>query len=113
MAVSKQKLPETIVSPETGETLRRGVRPSLVTYKGKSITVQLPGYYPESGDEGVHVGDDMAVTDAALRALKEEVEGIPSPAAIPASSPWRQPCSRPSRLDSPAGGNSRSQSSPA
>lgn len=50
MAVSKQKLPETIVSPETGETLRRGVRPSLVTYKGKSITVQLPGYYPESGD---------------------------------------------------------------
>ena len=82
MAVSKQKLPETIVSPETGETLRRGVRPSLVTYKGKSITVQLPGYYPESGDEGVHVGDDMAVTDAALRALKEEVEGIPSPATI-------------------------------
>ncbi|KSV64382.1 hypothetical protein N182_10725 [Sinorhizobium sp. GL2] len=37
-------------------------------------------YYPENGEEGIHVGDDMAVTDAAIRTLKEEVEGIPSPA---------------------------------
>ncbi|QFI69425.1 transcriptional regulator, XRE family [Sinorhizobium alkalisoli] len=82
MAASKRDLPDTMVSPETGETLRRGVRPFVVTYKGKSKTVELPGYYPENGDEGVHFGDDMAVTDAALRALKEEVEGIPSPATI-------------------------------
>ncbi len=79
MAVAKRDLPETMVSPETGETLRRGVRPFLVTYKGTSKTVELPGYYPENGDEGIHVGDDMAVTDAAIRALKEEVEGIPPP----------------------------------
>lgn len=82
MAVAKRDLPETMVSPETGETLRRGERPFLVTYKGTSKTVELPGYYPENGDEGIHVGDDMAVTDAAIRALKEEVEGIPSPATI-------------------------------
>ncbi|MCK3780581.1 type II toxin-antitoxin system MqsA family antitoxin [Ensifer sesbaniae] len=82
MAVAKRDLPETMVSPETGETLRRGVRPFLVTYKGTSKTVELPGYYPENGDEGIHVGDDMAVTDAAIRALKEEVEGIPPPATI-------------------------------
>lgn len=82
MAVSKTDLPETMVSPETGETLRRGLRPFLVTYKGKSITVELPGYYPDNGDEGIHVGDDMAVTDAALRTLKEAIEGIPSPATI-------------------------------
>lgn len=75
-------LADTMVSLETGETLRRGVRPFIVSYKGKSITVELPGYYPENGDEGVHVGDDMAVTDAALRALKEEIEGIPSPGTI-------------------------------
>uniref|UniRef100_A0A9E7ZRI7 Uncharacterized protein n=1 Tax=Bosea sp. NBC_00436 TaxID=2969620 RepID=A0A9E7ZRI7_9HYPH len=80
MALSKQKLAETMVSPETGETLRRDVRPFIVSYKGKSITVELSGYYPENGDEGVHVGDDMAVTDMALRSLKEEVEGMPSPA---------------------------------
>lgn len=82
MAVSKTDLPETMVSPETGETLRRGVRPFIVAYKGKSTTVELPGYYPEHGDDGVHVGDDMAVTDAALRSLKEEIEGIPSPSTI-------------------------------
>ena len=43
--------------------------------------MDLPGYYPESGEDGVHVGEDMAVTDAALRAF-EEVEGIPTPATI-------------------------------
>ncbi len=82
MAVAANILPETMISPETGETLRRDVRPFVVTYKGKSKTVDLPGYYPERGDEGVHVGNDMEATDAALRALKEEVEGIPSPSTI-------------------------------
>lgn len=82
MAVAKRDLPDTMMSPETGEVLRRGTRPFVVAYKGKNITVELPGYYPENGDEGVHVGDDMVVTDAALRALKEEIEGIPSPATI-------------------------------
>lgn len=66
MAVSRKELPETMVSPETGETLRRGIRPFVVAYKGKSLTVELPGYYPQNGDDGVHVGDDMAVSDAAL-----------------------------------------------
>ena len=82
MAIAMKDLPDTMISPETGEVLYRGVRPFVVTYKGKSITVELPGYYPQGGDEGIHVGDDMAVTDAALRALKEEIEGIPSPATI-------------------------------
>ncbi len=82
MAATEREMPKTMVSPETGETLRRGLRPFVVTYKAKSITVELPGYYPEDGDEGIHVGDDMAVSDAALRALKEEVDGIPSPSTI-------------------------------
>lgn len=82
MAVSRKELPETMISSETGETLRRGARPFVVAYKGKSLTVELPGYYPQNGDDGVHVGDDMAVSDAALRTLKEEVEGIPTPATI-------------------------------
>ncbi|TKT57440.1 type II toxin-antitoxin system MqsA family antitoxin [Agrobacterium sp. LC34] len=82
MASAEKILPDTMVSPETGEVLRRDVRPFVVTYKGKSRTVDLPGYYPENGEDGVHVGDDMEVTDAALRALKEEVEGIPSPSTI-------------------------------
>lgn len=82
MAAVKKGKSDTMISPETGQTLRRGVRPFVVAYKGKSITVELPGYYAEDGDNGIHVGDDMAVTDAALRKLKEEVEGIPSPPTI-------------------------------
>jgi len=82
MTVAERTYPETMTSPETGETLRRDVRPFVVTYKGKMITVELSGYYPESGDEGVHVGNDMAVTDLALRALKEQIDGIPSPSTI-------------------------------
>lgn len=53
-----------------------------MTYKGKSRTVDLPGYYSESGNDGVHVGEDMEVTDAALRAQKEEIDGIPSPTGL-------------------------------
>jgi HTH-type transcriptional regulator/antitoxin MqsA len=82
MTSAVQTLPDTMVSPETGEILRRDVRPFNVTYKGQSKTVGLPGYYPANGDDGVHVGNDMDVTDIALRALKEEVEGIPAPATI-------------------------------
>lgn len=73
---------ETMISPETGETLTRQVRPFTVTYKGESTIVDLPGYYPASGDEGVHVGDDMIAVDAALRALKEKIDGVPAPATI-------------------------------
>lgn len=73
---------ETMISPETGETLTRQVRPFTVTYKGESMIVDLPGYYPTSGDEGVHVGDDMIAVDAALRTLKEKIDGVPAPATI-------------------------------
>lgn len=82
MASAEETLPDTMISPESGEVLRRDVRPFVVTYKGKSRTVDLPGYYPDIGNDGIHIGDDMEVTDAALRALKEEVEGIPSPTTI-------------------------------
>lgn len=74
--------PDTMSSPETGEILRRGSRPFELRYKGETMTVDLPGYYPEGEGEGVHVGDDMAVADEALRSLKEKIDGIPSPKTI-------------------------------
>jgi HTH-type transcriptional regulator / antitoxin MqsA len=74
--------PETMASPETGALLRRGVRPFTVSYKGESMTVDLPGYYPEDDGEGLHVGDDMRAADDALRLLKERVDGLPSPVSI-------------------------------
>jgi HTH-type transcriptional regulator/antitoxin MqsA len=62
--------------------LSRGVRPFTIAYKGQSVTVGLPGYYPAGDGDGVHVGDDMAAADVALRELKERVDGVPSPATI-------------------------------
>ncbi|WP_296710316.1 type II toxin-antitoxin system MqsA family antitoxin [Rhodoblastus sp.] len=82
MASQEKILPDTMASPETGETLTRGVRPFVVAYKGETITVDLPGYYPVGEGDGVHVGKDMGVVDEALRALKEKLEGVPSPATI-------------------------------
>ena len=70
MATKDEPLPETMISPETGETLTRGVRPFTVAYKGESVVVDLPGYYPAGDGEGVHIGKDMAVVDQALRDLK-------------------------------------------
>jgi HTH-type transcriptional regulator / antitoxin MqsA len=64
------------------ETLSRGVRPFTVTYKGQSVTVDLPGYYLAGEGDGMHVGDDMAAADVVLRELKERVDGVPSPKTI-------------------------------
>ena len=82
MVTGKQPLPYTMVAPDTGEVLTRGVRPFVVSYKGESVTVELPGYYPTGTGDGVHVGEDMAVVDEALRGLKEKIEGLPTPATI-------------------------------
>lgn len=82
MAHKTPDLPQTMPCPETGKTLSRDVRPFTVRYKGHEATVDLPGYYPEGAGESVHVGDDMAAADEALRTLKEQVDGLPSPATI-------------------------------
>lgn len=82
MAKTAPTMPESVTAPETGERLTRGVRPFAVAYKGRSVTVELPGYYPADAGDGVHIGDDMAVVDAALRGLKEAVDGVPTPATI-------------------------------
>ena len=82
MTAKEKGLPETIAAPETGKVLTRGVRPFVVAYKGETLTVDLPGYYPAGEGDGVHVGKDMGVVDGALRTLKEKIEGVPSPATI-------------------------------
>jgi HTH-type transcriptional regulator/antitoxin MqsA len=42
----------------------------------------LPGYCPDGDGDGVVVGEDMRVVDEALRALKERIDGVPSPTTI-------------------------------
>lgn len=70
---------KTPVCPETGLPLQRGIRPVTIAYKGLSMTVDMPGWYREGSDEGVHSGIDMQVSDAALKQLKIEAEKLLSP----------------------------------
>src|ERR1700722_283342 len=70
------------VDPETGAPLHRDVRPLTLTYKGESITVDMPGWYGDRADEGVHTGDDMKVSDRALNRLKARTEGLLEPEEI-------------------------------
>jgi len=65
-----------MLSAQSGEMLYRGVGRFTVSQGRRGITVERPGYYPRDGSEGIHVGDDMAITEAALRTLKEEIEAI-------------------------------------
>ena len=58
------------IHPETGEILHRDVRPMEFTYKGEKITVEMPGWYPAEGDDGIFTREDCKVSDQALRILK-------------------------------------------
>lgn len=68
--------------PETGAPMERGIKPLILTYKGKSITFDMPGWYCEASDEGIHTGEDMKVSDRALNRLKAQAEGLLTPEEI-------------------------------
>lgn len=62
------------VCPETGEPMVRDTRPMTLSYKGQSRTVQMPGWYCDASGESIHTGEDMKVSDTALRELKDMVD---------------------------------------
>lgn len=67
------KMRRSMVHPETGEKLTRGIRRTVVSYRGLSRVVDLPGWYPAQQDgDGVLEGADMERMDEALREMKAE-----------------------------------------
>jgi HTH-type transcriptional regulator/antitoxin MqsA len=70
------------VCPNTGTQMRRDVRPLTLTYKGKSVTVDMPGWYCSSCSESIHTGMDMKVSDRALNLLKARMENLTEPQEI-------------------------------
>jgi len=42
------------ICPNTGAEMHRGVRPLTLTYKGQSITFDMPGWYCDDCEEGIH-----------------------------------------------------------
>lgn len=70
------------VCPETGAPMYRGVRPMTLTYKGESITFDMPGWYCDQSEESIHTGEDMKVSDRMLNRLKARCEGLLEPEEI-------------------------------
>ena len=70
------------VCPKTGAPMHRDVRPMTLTYKGESITFDMPGWYCDASDESIHGGADMKMSDRALNRLKARVEGLLEPEDI-------------------------------
>lgn len=66
---------QTRIHPETGETLRRGVRRQKLRYGSLSREVDVPGWYPDGeGDEAdaIHSGADLAESERVWRELRDE-----------------------------------------
>jgi HTH-type transcriptional regulator/antitoxin MqsA len=70
------------ICPNTGTPPRRDVRPMTLTYKGQSITFDMPGWYCDSCSESTHTGAEMKLSDRALNLLKARAEGLADPKEI-------------------------------
>lgn len=70
------------ICPQTGNLMHRAVRPMKLTYKGQSVTFDMPGWYCDGCQESIHTGADMKLSDRMLNRLKARVEGLPQPQEV-------------------------------
>ena len=70
------------ICPETGAPMYRGVRPMTLTYKGESLTFDMPGWYCDQSEESIHTGEDMKISDRKLNLLKARSERLLEPEEI-------------------------------
>ena len=70
------------VCPTTGAPMHRAVRPLTLTYKGESLTIDMPGWYCDQSEDGIHTGADMKMSDRGLNRLKARAEGLLAPEEI-------------------------------
>lgn len=61
---------ETRIHPETGNTLRRDVRPQVVAFGSMSRAVDVPGWYPDDDGDSIHTGAELAESDRVFQELK-------------------------------------------
>ncbi len=67
------------VCPATGAPMHRDTRPMTLTYKGETITFDMPGWYCDASNESIHTGQDMKLSDRMLNRLKARAEGLLDP----------------------------------
>jgi len=61
---------ETRIHPETGKTLRRGIRAQVVSFGSMTQTIEAPGWYPDDDSDSIHSGADLAESDRVFRELR-------------------------------------------
>lgn len=64
------------IHPETGKTLRRGVRPHVVYVGSLSRVLEVPGGYPSDGSDALHSGADLKASNEAFKAMRKEYTNI-------------------------------------
>jgi HTH-type transcriptional regulator/antitoxin MqsA len=62
--------------------LSQKTRSQVFTYKGKSITLQQPGLWCDSCEEGILSGEDIAKTEKAFDEFRSKVDGLLLPEEI-------------------------------
>ena len=63
---------KTIIHPITGETLYRDVRPMEFTFRGETITVNMPGWYPAGDGDAIFTHEDLQVSERVLDNLQRQ-----------------------------------------
>jgi HTH-type transcriptional regulator/antitoxin MqsA len=62
--------------------LSQKTKPQVYTYKGKSITLEQPGLWCDSCEEGILNGEDIAKTEKTFNEFKSKVDGLLRPEEI-------------------------------
>ena len=63
-------------------TLERQNKLQVFSYKGKSISIEQPGMWCDTCEEGILSGDDIAVTEKAFNEFKLTVDDLLNPEQI-------------------------------
>lgn len=63
---------EPRIHSETGQVLRRDVRPLTICVGSLSREIDVPGWYPEDDGEAIHSGADLKVLNEAFKTLRDE-----------------------------------------
>jgi len=73
---------DTVICPESGKVMKRGVRPMTLAYKDLKLTFDMPGWYPDGAGDGLHSGRDLKISDRKLNLLKARAGNLLEPDEI-------------------------------
>ncbi|MCM5557736.1 type II toxin-antitoxin system MqsA family antitoxin [Pleomorphomonas sp. JP5] len=73
---------DTMISPETGRPLTFGVRPTTFTFGGRSLTVDMPGWYGEDEEDAIFDKAGQTAYHRAMTVLKARASGLLEPSDV-------------------------------